>query len=348
MKKIAFIIGSMNRGGAERVISILANQFISVGYKVDIIMLLDNGVGYELSEKINLIDFTTKRSRLNSLPYWLKEIRKYTKNNIPDTIVSFAARINIITLIATKGIKVPVIVSERNDPYSDGRSKLIDILTNYLYPKSKAVVFQTKRAKEYFNKKIQNKGLIITNPISVHTKVKNISKKKIVNVGRYTEQKNQKLLINAFSKISSEYPEYKLHLYGEGELRDELTKQIKKLKLEDKVILEGNVTYIHEEISDAQFFVLSSNYEGLSNALLEAMMMGIPCISTDCAGSDEYIVNGKTGILVPTNDEDRLYIAMKDMIENPALRKQISFEAKKYVEKCKVDNVIGQWNKILF
>lgn len=347
MKRVSFIIGSMNRGGAERVISILANQYINKGYNVDIIMLLNSGVGYELSEKINLIDFTTNHSRINSFPYWIKSIRNYSKNYNPDTIISFAARINIITLIATKKLNIPVIVSERNDPKFDGRSKLVDILTTLLYPNSKAIIFQTERAKKYFNKKIQNKGVIITNPISIECVAKSNRNKKIVNVGRYTEQKNQKLLIKAFSKISSEYQDYKLHLYGDGNLREQLRQLIIEFNLEEKIILEGNVSDIHEQISDAEFFVLSSNYEGLSNALLEAMMMGIPCISTDCAGSDEYIINGKTGLLVPKNDEEQLYLAMKRLIEDQNLREQISLESRKFVEKCKVSDVIEKWERYI-
>lgn len=347
MKKIVFVIGSMARGGAEKVISILANQYSKRGYQVYIMMLLRNEVGYELSDDINLIDLSTSKSRIRSAFFRIKHLRSNIINIQPSVVISFAARINVLTLMSTLGLNIPVIVSERNDPYMDGRSKLVDILINILYPKSKKVVFQTKRSMSYFNKEIRDRGVIIPNPISISCTSSTTKNKKIVNVGRYTEQKNQALLIKAFNLISKEFPEYKLFLYGEGELRNDLQQLINNLELRDKVQLMGNILNLHDEISDSEFFVLSSEYEGLSNALLEAMMMGIPCISTDCAGADEYIDDGISGLLVKDANDKKLYFAMKKMIENDNMRNQIGINGQKSVQKCRVENIINVWDKYI-
>lgn len=345
-KHITFVLGSLGRGGAERVVSILSNDYIKKGWDVDILLLLFNNIDYKIDKKIRIFDFTGKyKSRLKNLPYWITSIHKYIKNNKPDIILSFAARINIITYIATIGLEKKLFVSERNDPKKDGRTKLVDMATKYIYPRTDGVIFQTQRAKSYFCK--INNGTIIPNPIEVSTICKSVKNKKIVAVGRLTEQKNHKLLIKAFSKVLSDFPEYKLEIYGDGELKEELLKLIKELNIENSVILNGNVSNIHDCISDAELFVLSSDYEGLSNALLEAMMIGLPCISTDCAGSDEYIQNNENGILVPVGDEDLLSEAIKKMLSDDEFRKRCGMKARENSYVYKKDNILQLWHNFM-
>ena len=303
-KRITFLIGCMRRGGAERVISILANNYVKRGWNVDIITLLEDSNDYKLDDRINLIPMCKDgKSRLCQLPTWIYNIRKYVKKSNTDVIVSFIARINIITILSCIGLNKKIIISERNDPKSDGRGILVKILTYILYPLSKSIIFQTEWAKGCFPKYIQKKGIIIGNPVIVSEDKKELGTKKIVAVGRLTEQKNHKMLINSFKKINEYNKEYRLYIYGEGGLREKLEMQVRDLELQDYVFLPGNFIDIHKKISDADIFVLSSRYEGLSNALLEAMMMGIPCISTNYAGVNEIIVNGYNGILVPNEDE---------------------------------------------
>lgn len=347
MKHISFVIGGMTRGGAERVISILSNYYATEGWKVDIVMMLDNEVNYELNPNINLIDMTLdKDSRVKSAPKWVSLFRKYVKEKNPDVIVSFVARINIVVLLATLGMKVPVIVSERNDPAADGRSRVIDIATKILYRKSKTIVFQTERAKNYFTGKIKSLGVIIPNPVAITCTARK-SKNKIVSVGRLAPQKNQKLLIDSFNDVLKKHPEYSLYIYGDGSLKQQLETQIIELGLEKKVFLPGNKPNVHKEIADAKIFVLSSDYEGLSNALLEAMMMGFPCVSTECAGADEYIINGENGMLVPLQDKDAMINAINYIIENQDIAFEMGEKAKRSVSKCSVEFIMKEWNKII-
>lgn len=345
-KKITFVIGSMGKGGAERVISLLANEYAKRDWKVDILLLLEDKSDYTLDENVNLISFANhKISRILYFPVWHYRIRKYLKKTKPDQVISFIARINIITILANLGVKRPLIISERNDPKQDGRSLITSILTKLLYPLADKVVFQTAWAQSCFPKKITKKSVIIANPIKVEEYATGILSKKIVSVGRLIEQKNHKLLIKAFKKVSEKYPDYELMIYGEGRLRGELSNLINELNLSKKVLLPGNSSNIHQEISNAEIFVLSSDYEGLSNALLEAMMMGIPCISTDCAGSIEFIDHEKSGYIVRRGDEKALYEAMIKLIEDKELAKNISLNASLMSNKLKVENIISLWDR---
>ena len=159
-KKIVFFLGSMNRGGAERVISILSRDYAEKGWDTDICALIFNSVEYELAPSTNFHDFTGGQgSRILRLPFWLKNIRQYVERSNPDVIVSFAARINVIVQIACIGLKKKIVISERNDPKCDGRGFLTRVCTTLLYPSASAIVFQTERVKSSFNRKIQNFNL---------------------------------------------------------------------------------------------------------------------------------------------------------------------------------------------
>ncbi len=171
--------------------------------------------------------------------------------------------------------------------------------------------------------------------------------KKIVAAGRLEQQKNHAMLISAFKKIHDCYPDYSLYIYGEGRLRGSLIKQIQLLGLEEAVFLPGSVKDIHKKIADAEIFVLSSNYEGLSNALLEAMMMGLPCISTDCAGSNEIIQNNINGLLIPIGDTDKLAECMKRLINDREFSAQISKESQITSRQFDSETVIIKWESAI-
>ena len=343
MKKFSFFIGSMGKGGAERVISILANYYVTLGYEVDVIVLLANNVEYKLDKKVNIIDFSSNKNRTIATLYWLRKIRNYVKKETPYKIISFVGRINLLVLCACLGLNVEIYCSERNDPLHDGRNKLLVKLIElfYLTKNCKKIIFQTKYIQNCFSKYIKDKSIIIYNPVEV-----NINRKqpvnKIVTAGRLVEQKNQILLIEAFEDIIIKYPDYKLYIYGEGPLRGHLSKRIRELHLENKVFLPGNVDNIHEIISDAKIFVLTSKFEGLSNALLEAMVMGIPCISTKVSGIEEIIVNTKNGLLV--NNKQDLVEAIEVLINDQEKCDSVTYNAKKLKKLFSLQEIIKKWN----
>ncbi len=347
-KKVTFVITSMARGGAERVVSVLSNYYTSIGWDVSIVMLWHNIVGYELDEKVKLINLSNDKIKpIVNLPIIAGKLIKYLCKEKPDVVISFIAENCIITDIACKIAGVKHISSERNDPNEVKRSRVIKYLINYFYKRCDRIIFQTERAKNYYPEKIKRKSVIIGNPIKVETIAAVEKQKKIVSVGRLALQKNHRMLIECFEEIYLLYPDYILEIYGEGKLHTELQELIDEKGLENNVFLMGSVENIHEKICDSQIFVLSSNYEGLSNALLEAMMMGIPCVSTNCAGSDEVIEDGKNGFLVPVADKNSLKNAIIKLIDNEALRNEFSKNSKVAMERFKTENIINLWKKVI-
>lgn len=347
MKKIVFFTGSMGRGGAERVISLLSADYVNRGWQVSIAMVLHDVVNYQLDERVNVVKLASDKGIKKGFSETLKNIKKYLKAEKPDVIVVFMAQICLLVGLANKGLKIPMICSERIDPSQVKRNFVYKFLLNRTYKKCSKVVFQTERAKNYFNKKIQKNSCIIGNPINVACERIPNESHVVVSAGRMTTQKNQKMLIEAFSEVNKKYPEYKLIIYGEGELRKDLENKIDELNIKSNVSLPGNVPDIHEQIKNAEIFVLSSDFEGLSNALMEAMLMGFPVISTDCAGSDEIIQNKSNGLIIPVGDKQALIGSLTELIENKELKETLSVNAKKSMEKYKVDNIIETWRNVI-
>ena len=349
MKEILFVIGSLDIGGAERVISTLANNFCKE-YKITIVTMLSDKHEYKLDSSINVVNLLKNEdNRILKLPGLLSRLsrmfKKLDKKN--SVIVSFIARINIVVLLANMFIRVPLILSERNDPKNDERGAFIKPLIALLYKQADRIVFQTAYAKSLFSKAIQNMSIVIYNPVSVEAeKCADSERKEIVTAGRLAKQKNHTLLINAFKKIFDKYSEYTLNIYGVGPLRSQLEKYIIALNLQDRVILKGNSSDLHKEIAGSAMFVLSSNFEGQSNALLEAMMMGLPCIATNTPGTDE-LLNATNSILVDVGDEQQMTDAIEYFIQNPNIRKEIGENAKKVVSLVGKDIIISQWKSLI-
>lgn len=336
---IMFSTGCLKKGGAERVISNLANYFVKDN-DVSIVTTIKGEQYYELDKHINVYSLDKVTTNENFLLKNIKRIRnlkKVIKEVKPDVIVSFLPEPSYrILLLKLFNRNLKIIVSVRNDPKIEYKSKINNMLMKLLYPKADGFVFQTSEAKDYFCRKIKNKSIVIPNPVNeifICEPFNGKREKTIVTVGRLEKQKNHALLIDAFSKISNKYDDYKLIIYGEGSLRSELEQKIENLKIKDKVILAGQVDEINKVIYKAGMFVLSSDYEGMPNALLEAMALGLPCISTDCpcGGPREIIDNNINGILVPINDSIKLSKTIEKIILNDKKRINYSKEANKKV-----------------
>lgn len=335
--KVAYMIKSLSKGGAERVIANLANYSISQGDEAYIFMLNKNGIQYPLSEKIKIIycndnKKNAKFGKVFLFKKWTKIMRKHLNEICPDIILSFLPQVNFVSLLANNG-KFPIIISARNDSKIEFPNRVYKLLMKYLYPKTDGFIYQTTDQKQYFDQlKINKEYAVIPNPVNDDFLIEPYAgkrKKCIVSVGRLIEQKNQKLLIDSFSEICSKYPDYKLIIYGEGKLREHLSKYIKKLNLNDKVILAGNVNNIIDKIYKSSLFVLSSDYEGMPNALMEAMALGIPSISTNCpcGGPRELIINNENGILVDVNNKEQMVEAITRVLNDKRLSNKLSKNA---------------------
>jgi len=346
--KITFITGAMGRGGAERVISILSKHYAENGHQVGICTILHSNVEYELDERIKVTDLSRDDVGIKKdiIPL-IRRLRKHFKATSPDVVVSFMAQNALIAGCALAGLGVRHIVSERIDPSMVNRGKIYETALHQIYGAADGVVLQTKRAYDYFPPKVRKKSTIILNPIGVKEYASEEKENRIVTVGRLEKQKNQKMLIDAIDALKDKHPEYILDIYGEGTLRTELEEYITEKGLTDRVFLRGNAADIHHKIASAKLFVLPSDFEGLSNALLEAMMMGLAVISTACSGSDEIIRDGENGMLVPVGGKAELISAMDKVLSNEELREKIARGANKSSELFKTENVISQWDSVI-
>lgn len=347
MRDVIIVTGSMMRGGAEGVIATVANGLAQRGWNVHIIAILVDACDYDLVPSVEYINISKeKNNQILDTPRLVLMLRKIVKRIQPEAVFSFMVTINIVTWIATRGLKAKFIPSERNDP-GKGRNMVVKRLQSIAYAAADTTVFQTTRAKEFFSQRIQKRSVVIPNPLREMPEAVYRQTNRIVTVGRLTNQKNQKLLIEAFETIHKEYPDFLVDIYGEGSMKEELQQLIDVKGLSCLVHLCGKVENVPECIRDAYMFILPSDYEGLSNALLEAMGIGLPCISTNCAGADDAIQDGINGLIVPTGNRTAMESAMRQLIENPEKTIEMGKMARSSMKRYNVERVVNQWESLL-
>lgn len=349
-KRVLFFISSMEEGGAQRVVTLLVNELVNRNYDVEILKYFDTKEFYSIDNRVK-VSSVIGNTKTNNILANLKYIHKYFKNNC-DLIISFLAPFNIISLIANKGNNIPIVVADRNDPRRVPNKPYLRKLRNILYKDADRIVLQTNNNKEYFNEYVKRKSVVIENPIFleddlVGSGLKQEKQKIIVTVGRLEKQKNQIMLINSFNRIKRKYPEYKLMIYGEGSYREEIEKRIIELSLQEDVILCGRKENVEKYIGNAEIFVLSSDYEGMPNALIEAMCIGLPVISTKVSGANDLIQNGVNGFLVGINDENDLADKLDLLLCYESLRKQIAEKAHKIYNNLNVNTIIEKWINLI-
>lgn len=346
--RIAFIIGSLTGGGAERVVSELANSFVENNNSVSVILISEYKISYIIDSKVDVVDATcpySKRGfgRINRILF----IHNYLKQSNFDVVLSFTTKVNNIALLAHVGLTNKLILCERNDPRFDPQEKGERLLRKVLYGMADGYVFQTQGEKEYFSSNIQKKSMVIQNPINplLPNVFEGKRAKKIVTATRLTKQKNLKMAIEGFSQFSKLFPEFSFEIYGKGELENELTSYITELNLSDKIFLKGQSYDLYNDILDASYFVLTSNYEGISNSMLEAIALGIPTICTDypSGGARETITNNENGILIPVNDCHALTKALIKLERDTELREKISKNGIKIRQIYSLDKIKTKW-----
>ena len=263
------------------------------------------------------------------------------------TVLAFTKGTQYLIAIASFFTKNRIVVSERNDPYTTPSKKSRRLLRDLAFSKADKCVFQTADAKGFFSKEIQEKGIVIPNPINPDLPDRYIGdrEKKIVAVGRLHPQKNFGLLIRAFSCIHKDYPEYKLVIYGRGNQENELRALISALDLNEYVELPGFSDDIYQDILKSSVYVSSSDYEGMSNSMLEALALGIPSVVTDCpiGGARMIIKNNVNGILVPVGDEKAMYDAIRRILSDKKFADMLSDEAYKIRADLPVEKIAREW-----
>lgn len=347
-KRIVFFIGTLMEGGAERVISILSGYLAAHEYEVEILMYYDRGIFYQIDSRVKIV--SVEREVQGNLISKIRWLRKHFSANA-DIVISFLCTLNMVAITSLVGTGRPVIVADRNDPSKTPEKAVLRKARNILYMFSSKVVVQTTHNYEYFSAGIKKKAVVIPNPVKmgdlVGIALRTEKKKRIVSIGRLIPQKNQKLLIAAFNEVAKVYPGYTLTIYGEGESRGELENYIKELGIGSIVDLPGSKKNVHELMADASLFVLPSLYEGMPNVLIEAMCLGLPCISTKVSGADDLIQNNENGLIVKNNDQDDMVRGIVELLSNEALRNSFGEQAVKVSEKLTPETIASEWESVI-
>ena len=354
LRRILFTCDSMNSGGAERVISILSDEMAKNGLEVAILMVSsrEENSFYKLNAKVTLSCLCKgSDKKVNAFKrVWM--LRKYIKEYNPSVVISFLPHVSVYTRYALIGLDIHHVVSERNNPKKNPSNRMIRLFKNHAFRRADGGVFQSKEAQKYFGVPMMYKGVVINNPITVSgvkkTNYDNCNKT-IISVGRFTEQKNTKMLIEAFGLLIDKIPDAKLKLYGDGPLKESLESLVKDKNLENNVVFLGNNLNWLEESKEDSAFVLTSNYEGMPNALIEALFAGIPVIATDCPYGvvRELITDNENGFLVKCEDIEALSRKMLEVLDTGSNLKDICDKNEPLIKNFDPKRVTLQWYNYL-
>lgn len=339
--KMAFLFGTMHRGGAERVIASLANTYCVQDNDISIITLDNSPSGYPLDERVKHIRLNlagNSKTKWEAISRNLKiilQLRKVILQHKYDAVITFELRLAVFLQYAFPfGRKFKIITSERANPNVRNLGRFEQTQRDLALPRVDGFIFQTERVSLCYSEKLRQIGTVIHNGVFPEIlpenpcEFENRNHTDICAVGRLTKQKGYDILLQAYSLFRETHPTHHLHIYGEGGLRESIEQLIDELNLQEAVTLHGSVPNVMFQVQSAGMFVLPSRFEGMPNALMEAMACGLPCIAADCDfGPAELIIDGENGLLVPTEDPTALAEAMSRLADDKTLAQTLSKNA---------------------
>ena len=356
--RLTFVIHQISAGGAERVLTLLANELCKKGWSVTL-LTFDSGsepVFFELHSGVQHWPLSLMREqggwwkaiKVHFLRPWV--LRRAIRKSRPDAVIAFLERMNILTLMATIGLKIPVIVSERNHPVFN-TSKFLSLSRQAVYKMSACLVLQTHDAGAFFSSSIPKS--VIPNPILVPEYPAPVLKSEassqtLVAMGRLCSQKGFDFLLNAFAPLGNKFPDWVLEIWGEGAQRGNLENLRDELGLRERVRFPGLTKEHYKTMAEADIFVLSSRYEGFPNVLGEAMACGLPVVSFDCpSGPSEMIQDGVNGLLVPPESIQELSSSLERLMTSVELRNSLGEQARKITESYPLDKIVQSWEELI-
>ncbi|MBX7483387.1 glycosyltransferase family 4 protein [Qipengyuania qiaonensis] len=355
MPKAMFVISGLGAGGAERVISQIADHWQARGVTVGIASFDSpadpefHQFGAEIARyRLRRADGGSFSGRLSKL-HNLRDLRQLLRRERPDVVIPFLTKNNLLALIATAGLSIPVVCCERNNPERQKKHPAWNAMLGLAYRRARLIICQTEAVKRCFSEDIHDRLRVIPNPVSAWPQRRKDSEHlRMVAVGRLTEQKGFDILLDAFAALGTRAANWRLEIFGEGPLRGALEAQIARLDIADKVQLAGNSAAPGAWVENADLFILSSRYEGFPNVLGEAMAAGLPVIASNCEfGPAEMIEHGRSGLLVPPEDVDALSRTMQVCIEDAELRELLGTTAKSAIGKFAPASVMRRWDAVL-
>lgn len=356
-KKVAFAIDTNTAGGGERVIATLANYMSNKGYETYLINSDSTSAFYEIDKRVHIMKMNLDREQTGKLRRLIKKykyLKEFFRREKPDAVVTFLFNMEAPAIMAGLATHTRIFTSVRNTAWAYPKRERQ--FRKLFYPKIAGVVFQSKTVQHYVDFKKLKNSTVIMNPMAddviepIHPIPYSERRDIIISVARLEKQKNHEMTIRAFSQICNDFPTFELHIFGEGSLRSQLQNLINSLGLEEKVFLEGAVPGAISSNRDAKLFIMSSNYEGFPNALAEALVHGIPSISTDfdTGVASELIEEGKNGWLVEVGNVEQLAKKIRYVLSIGSAVNNISEESAKVFYTLSSERVCQEWENFIF
>lgn len=359
---VVLVISSLGPGGAERVMSIMANYWAERGWRIDLLTLDDGGRAphYSLHSDIVHRPLGVAGGSVNLASAILgnlqrvRKLRRVIRERAPDAVISFGATTNILVLLAALRSGIPVIVSDRADPAEHSIGRSWGLLRRIMYPRAARVIVQTRAVAGRLADKAFWNVSVVPNPVPaaefppppLPNRVP--GSRTIAAMGRLVPQKGFDLLIAAFARLAEARPEWSLVIWGEGAERAALEGLLERSGLSGRVTLPGTTANAETALRAADIFVLSSRFEGFPNALCEAMACGLPVVSTDCpSGPAEIVQDGVDALLVPSEDTAALATAMDRLMGDDGLRSRLGEAARNVSRRFNVPHVMSLWESVI-
>ncbi len=350
-KKILMITNDINYSGSAKMLAYIANGLCDMGNRVIVYTYAGGKPYYPLNCNIEYIPaIKARKSYLDKMVYFL-DINKVIRKKRPDAVVTFSPNSSVFSILCTAFTRIPVIVCERCDPYTEKGFLLRFKRSIYNY--AEGAVFQTEGAKKYYSKRLQKKSVVIGNPVTscrIERTPANKRNNDISFVGRFfVKQKRQDIMLKAFQKITAENDLVRLVFYGGGPDLPHIRQMAEQMNVSHKVCFMGEVGNILEAIKDTAVFVLTSDYEGIPNALIEAMAVGLPVVVTDCSpgGARLLVEDMVNGLLVPAGDVDKIAQAVLFMLNNSDFADACGSKAQQITETYSSQKILQEWNEYI-
>lgn len=360
--RITLAISTFDIGGAQRVMALMANYWAAHGHDVTLVSLSPQSKDwFELHHlvkrvSLNLLSASAHLGRaLYQNALRVLRLRDELRKLRPDVVISFMDTTNVLTILASRGLGIPVIVSERIDPRQHAIGLAWNTLRSLLYRRADALVVQSPSLRDWASEvAVAARVHVIPNPINPVINVSATAARRrgsghtVVAMGRLVRQKGFDLLLEAFARCAGQHPDWSLVILGEGEERSNLEMLIAAMGLQDRVRLAGKVPDPGPTLGQADLFVLSSRFEGFPNALIEAMTCKLAVISTDCpSGPRDIIHDGVDGILIPPEDVNALAKGMDRLMSNPLERQRLGASAMEVAERFGIEKIMGMWDELV-